>query len=44
MILAFATRTASILVGFFFGDAALRRSASLEPGMAGSKGAGIVEP
>jgi Na+/citrate or Na+/malate symporter len=42
VILAFAARTTSILVGFIFGGAALGQLAS-EPGMAGSNGAGIVE-
>jgi len=41
MSLALAMRTASILVGF--GGVVLGRSASLEPGIAGSNGAGIVE-
>jgi len=39
-IRAFAARTASFLVNFIFGDAALGPPAS---GMAGSTGAGIVE-
>jgi hypothetical protein len=43
MIRAFATRTASFLVNFVFGDAPLGRSTSLKPGIAGSNGAGIVE-
>jgi len=44
MIRAFAARTASFLVSFAFGDTALAQSASFEPGIAGSNGAGIVEP
>jgi hypothetical protein len=44
MILAFAARTASALVSLVFGSDALKRSASSEPGIAGSNGAGLVEP
>ncbi|WP_283816544.1 hypothetical protein [Bradyrhizobium sp. AUGA SZCCT0431] len=43
MILAFAARTASALVSLVFGSDALKRSASSEPGIAGSNGAGLVE-
>jgi len=42
VIFAFAARTSSVLVGFFGADA-LGRSTPFEPGIAGSKGAGIVE-
>ena len=50
MIRAFAARTASFLVSFAFGGTALAQSTSfepgiaVEPGIAGSNGAGIVEP
>ena len=43
MILAFATRTASFRVNFRPGTGVLVRSASFEPGIAVSNGAGIVE-
>jgi len=43
IIRAFAARTASFLVSFAFGGNALGQSASFEPDIAGSDGAGIVE-
>jgi hypothetical protein len=42
VIRAFAARTASFLVSFFFGGAARERSVSLASGNAGNTGAGIV--